>query len=101
MVQVSPGRAQRAQGLFAAEVNGFFREAGIGWQLINGRVEVRGEEAFERTIARARDAIAETGRVTATSELHEAIADLSRRPEPDVPAPSSMRCRPSSAWPFM
>jgi hypothetical protein len=84
VVQVSPGRGQRAHGLFAAEINGFFREAGIGWQLIDGRVEVRGEEAFERTIARARDAIAETGRVTATSELHEAIVDLSRRPEPDV-----------------
>lgn len=84
VVQVSPGRGQRAQGLFAADVNRFFREAGIGWQLMKGRIEVRGEEAFERTIAHARDAIAKTGRTTATNELHEAIADLSRRPEPDV-----------------
>jgi len=36
VVSTSPGRAERAAPLFEKEVNRFFREAGIGWQLMGG-----------------------------------------------------------------
>lgn len=69
---------------FTREMNAYFRKAGIGWQLVDGRLEVRGPETFEETVKAARDALAKTGRTTAGDELHEALCDLSRRPEPDI-----------------
>lgn len=70
--------------VFAEKLNDYFRQSGIGWQLVDDRIQVRGEESFEVTLSQARDAIAEAGRFTATNELHQAIEDLSRRPTPDV-----------------
>ena len=69
---------------FEEEINRYFRERGIGWQLLEGRIEIRGPEVFEESVQGARDILQETERETSAGELHEAISDLSRRPEPDV-----------------
>jgi AbiJ N-terminal domain 4 len=68
---------------FQTEVNDHFRETGIGWQLVNGRIETRGPEAFEAAVRGGISALSDGGRPTASQELHEALLDLSRRPEPD------------------
>ena len=44
----------------------------------------RGTEAFETTIKTASTALKTAGRTTARAELHEALADLSRRPDADL-----------------
>lgn len=73
-----------AADFFQDELNSYFRERGIGWQLVDGRIEVRGPETFQQTIHGAYDALQEASKATAASELHEALHDLSRRPEPDI-----------------
>jgi hypothetical protein len=70
---------------FAEEVNDFFVEEGIGWQLIDGRISTRGTEAFEAVVSEATDALQASKRPTAANHLHEALQDLSRRPQPDLP----------------
>lgn len=69
---------------FVIEINAYFIENGIGWKLTDGRIEVRGPEALQRTVETAKSTLESTGFRTAQQELHEAITDLSRRPEPDV-----------------
>lgn len=69
---------------FASEINKYFRQAGIGWQLIDGKIETRGSEAFEQSLTEATSELAHSGRATAANEIHQAIADLSRRPRPDI-----------------
>ena len=69
---------------FIAEVNEYFRENGIGWKLIDGRIEVRGPEALQNTVEIAKATLDSTGLQTAKQELNEALVDLSRRPDPDV-----------------
>ena len=83
---VAPGRrgSVDAAQYFSEEINRYFRGRGIGWQLAEGQIEVRGPESFAEVVHSARDSLEEAGRTTAASELHEAILDLSRRPEPDV-----------------
>ncbi|MFV3014568.1 AbiJ-NTD4 domain-containing protein [Pseudomonas sp. KHB2.9] len=68
---------------FHNELNEYFVENGIGWKLANGLVEIRGPETFEVIVKKARETEYNSGHVTASKELHEAIADLSRRPNPD------------------
>lgn len=65
-------------------LNAFFIERGIGWRLEDAQVIARGEEAFELAIPAATDELARAGRLTARSEIEEALRDLSRRPEPDL-----------------
>lgn len=69
---------------FEHELNEYFRRRGIGWQLEDGQVKIRGAEAFERTVRSAAEALSDGRRTTAAQEIHEALHDLSRRPEPDV-----------------
>lgn len=71
-----------AAARFARELNKYFRRSGIGWQLTDGTIEMRGPETFEDAIKGAQDTLGE--RKTARRELHEARHDLSRRPEPDI-----------------
>lgn len=73
-----------ATGAFENLINRFFRREGIGWQVIDGRVEVRGTEAFETAVRQGRDLLWARGKPTAATELHEAITDLSRRPHAEV-----------------
>ena len=56
----------------------------MGWQLVEGRIEIRGEESFEQSVRTAITATQQTGRSVAEHELHEALQDLSKRPNPDI-----------------
>jgi hypothetical protein len=58
--------------------------AGIGWQLTDGAIVTRGSEAFEATVHAALPALEVAGLSTSKEELHKALADLSRRPQPDL-----------------
>jgi len=69
---------------FKTELNAYFIENGIGWQLTDGKIEVRGSEVLQVTVETAKSALESCGLKTARQELHEAIIDLSRRPEPDI-----------------
>lgn len=65
-------------------INNLFVEENIGWQLVGGELHVRGDDIFEHVLEDATESLDGSGMTTATSELHEAIRDLSRRPEPDL-----------------
>jgi hypothetical protein len=85
---------QEDADVFAAEVNDFLESQNITWQLKTIKLEglplrvpeivIRGSEVFEVSVATAADVLATTGHVDAQRELQEAIADLSRRPHPDL-----------------
>jgi len=69
---------------FEQEINSYFREEGIGWQLIDGIIEVRGDEGLEVNLHVAHQTLEQKDMRTASGEIHEAITDLSRRPNPDI-----------------
>lgn len=69
---------------FSAEINSYFVEEGIGWQLVDGLVVTRGTEAFEAVVSEGVDVLETSGRPTAAGHIHEALQDLSRRPNPDL-----------------
>jgi len=69
---------------FETELNEYFIENGIGWKLHDGTLEARGTETFEQTVSAAEGLLASGGQSTARNELHEALRDLSRRPNPDI-----------------
>ena len=75
-----PARAEQ----WANAVNEYFVETGVGWRLVEGQLESRGQEAFETAVDSARQALDEAALTTAKQEIHEALRDLSRRPEPDL-----------------
>ncbi len=77
------GKADAPQ--FAEALNEFFIEEGIGWQLVDGHIVTRGTEAFEAVVTEATAALEASERPTAARHLHEALQDLSRRPEADLP----------------
>lgn len=67
--------------IFQNEINDYFLENGIGWKLVDGQIEMRGAEAFEKSMKSAQEQLELNGQYsTASKELHEAIIDLSRRP---------------------
>lgn len=70
--------------LYSTVVNQLLQEEGIGWHLVEGLLEVRGDGSFERTVDEAFAKLAENGFAVASRELLEARHDLSRRPEPDL-----------------
>ncbi len=65
------------------KINELLVDFDIGWKVLNGRIETRGDELFENTVQTARTTLDRAGRVTARAELEEAMASLSRRPIPD------------------
>lgn len=69
---------------FENELNDYFLENGVGWKLVEGKIEVRGSETFEQTVHAAETQLDTKGLGTARNELHEALRDLSRRPTPDI-----------------
>ena len=75
-----PERAQK----FADRLNQYFREHGIGWKIQNGKISFRGSEVFSDTTEEAVTVLTDSGRQRAANEIHEALRDISRRPEPDV-----------------
>lgn len=79
-----PRRLGRVGEEFMEQMNDFFVERGIGWQMVDGRIQTRGPETFEEVVKRAKEGLDTAALPTAKSELHEALQDLSRRPEPDL-----------------
>jgi len=69
---------------FESELNIYFIEEGIGWKLSNCELEARNPEVLEQTIRSATITLQGAGNQTARGELHEALVDLSRRPEADI-----------------
>lgn len=72
------------QDEFASRLNQLFRETGIGWQMDDGKIMVRGSEAFALATRDAVDTMRAAGAPTAANEVHQALQDISRRPEADV-----------------
>ena len=82
------------QDAFVTEMNEFFREHNIGWQLraipvagihlLAPEIVIRGSEAFEIPVSAAMQALETSRRSAAQTELREALQDLSRRPVPDL-----------------
>jgi hypothetical protein len=70
---------------FANEINEFFVDEGIGWQLVGGQIMMRGTEAFEAVVTAAIPALEASELPTAARHLQAALQDLSRRPEADLP----------------
>lgn len=69
---------------FRDELNRFFREKGIGWELKdNEGIVFRGSAPFAAATINAVEALTATGRTNAASEIREALRDISRRPAPD------------------
>lgn len=69
---------------FSDEINEYFIANGIGWKVVNGLIETRGDEVFE-TAVRTIVSVLETAKLeTAKTEIKEALIDLSRRPTPDI-----------------
>lgn len=78
------GQYAGTAALFEERLNDYFREHGIGWQMVDGEIVYRGSDTFADATQEAASVLAQTGRSTAASEIHEALADISRRPEPDI-----------------
>lgn len=72
------------RGEFEALMNSVLCEEGIGWQVVDGLVQVRGDDAFEAIVHGTSEKLKEGGLAIASGELSEALKDLSRRPEPDL-----------------
>lgn len=70
--------------VFQNRLNQYFRENGIGWQMTDGKVVYRGSEVFTEATREAAQVLTQAGRSVAANEIHEALADISRRPTPDV-----------------
>jgi hypothetical protein len=75
---------QNRLGEFADYINIGFVKLGIGWNLDGTVIVTRGDEVFQTTTHTAAQALEEKGYARAHKELKEALADLSRRPEPDL-----------------
>jgi hypothetical protein len=73
-----------AASLLAKDINSALMEQNIGWQLVDGRIVTRGDEAFEGTIEAATDVLKERSMPTAVEHLHNAIIALSKRPKADT-----------------
>lgn len=69
---------------FTCQMNRFFHKEGIGWQIVDGRVEIRGNEAFEAAVRQTENELKALGRPTVANELHQALLDLSLRPTSDA-----------------
>ncbi|MGA1980604.1 MAG: hypothetical protein ABSG99_08625 [Sedimentisphaerales bacterium] len=69
---------------YESSMNSGFQRLGIGWQLKDGIVQTRGDEAFEEGLNIAQEKLEESRFAIARKELKEAILDLSKRPEPDL-----------------
>ena len=80
---VSAGKKDLARQ-YEERINQYFREYGIGWEMRDGRVLIRGSADFSHSTKGAVDSLTLTGRDGAAREVREALRDISRRPEPDV-----------------
>jgi hypothetical protein len=84
IIQRLGGRVNPEVKTFTDKLNDAFRRKGVAWQLVDGRLETRGEESFEKSVRTAITLTQESGRMVAERELHEALLDLSKRSNPDI-----------------
>jgi hypothetical protein len=75
--------ADRSKG-FTTEVNAFFEDNRIGWQLVSGEIVTRCDEAFENTMKTAKSVLKKNTMPTAAEHLEFAVSALSARPEPNT-----------------
>jgi AbiJ N-terminal domain 4 len=73
-----------ADDFYEHRLNEFFLEKGYGWKIQEGKIEVRGTIEFESAVKIASELLVSSGRVTAKTEIKEALQDLSKRPDPDL-----------------
>jgi hypothetical protein len=66
------------------QINDFFEEQGVGWQLKRGEIITRGNEAFESTVKTSVMVLEQDKKPTAAGHLQNAISALSARPKPDT-----------------
>lgn len=69
---------------FTNELNEYFVESGIGWKIDYGLIQTRGDKNFEITLTNVTHILESAKLITANTEIKEALADLSRRPKPDI-----------------
>ena len=69
---------------FERQLNEFFLEKGIGWELRDGKIIYRGSEVFANSTHKTPQALEEVGFQLAANEMREALSDISRRPVPDI-----------------
>lgn len=69
---------------FVNEINEYFITNGIGWKIVNGQIETRGDEVFETAVKTVVSVLDNAQLQTAKTEIREALNDLSRRPTPDI-----------------
>lgn len=69
---------------FINEINEYFIANGIGWKIVKGQVETRGDEVFETAVKTVVTVLETVKLQTAKTEIREALIDLSKRPEPDI-----------------
>jgi hypothetical protein len=70
--------------IFIKEMNKYFIRNGIGWKIINGQIEIRGDDEFESVVKTVVSVLDNAQLQTAKTEIREALNDLSRRPKPDI-----------------
>lgn len=66
------------------EIAGFFEFAGIGWKMNGGQIVSRSIPLSRIRSRDAGEALKIAGRTVAATQLREAMAALSRRPEPNL-----------------
>lgn len=69
---------------FTNDINEYFVTNGIGWKIVNGLIETRGDEVFETAVRTVVSVLESAKLQTAKTEIREALSDLSRRPTPDI-----------------
>jgi len=69
---------------FETAMNQLFEEEHIGWCLVDGELELQGDEPLENLLEDAHEDLETSGFNIAFQELREARTDLSRRPDPDL-----------------
>lgn len=69
---------------FEKDINEYFVEKGIGWKLVNGIIQTRGDKLFEEEIKEAVNLLRDVNLKTSENEIREALKDMSKRPNPDI-----------------
>ena len=80
---ISSWNCESADG-FKQNLNDFFAENGIGWELRDSQIMHRGSEAFAKSTHEVPEELKESGYQRAAIEMREALEDISRRPKPDI-----------------
>lgn len=69
---------------FEKSINEYFIDKGIGWKLVHGNIETRGEQVFEHKVTETVDLLGRANLQTSQNEIKEALKDMSKRPSPDL-----------------